>query len=196
MDELALSILVPAITERSEARDKLLDELQRQVDAKDYPVEILCFIDNRKRTIGEKRDDLVQLARGRYVAFVDDDDWVAPEYVEEILMWAGEGGPDVISFINETTINGENPFKVHMKLENTEHEGARQIDGNWMDINRPPWHTCAWRRELAQQFRFPATNYGEDWGWVSQFVGRATSEYHITKVLHYYRYDDDVTRAT
>jgi hypothetical protein len=37
-------------------------------------IEILLFLDNKKRTVGGKRDALVQMSRGKYFMFVDDDD--------------------------------------------------------------------------------------------------------------------------
>lgn len=188
-----LSILVPAITERMDKLKVLLERLELQ--ATNLPIEVLSFVDNRRRSIGMKRDALLLAARGKYVVFVDDDDWVADNYASKIY-FATEDDPDVVTFDSESTLNGEEPFIVSMSLENKVNEQAHKFGGKWQNIKRPPWHVCAWRREISQPHRFPDINYGEDWKWVEKFIQYAESEVHIDEVLHYYRYDDAVTRAT
>ncbi|SCM92825.1 Uncharacterized protein BWINRASL_01028 [Bacillus mycoides] len=51
----------------------MIDTLYEQ--AQNKPVEILVLLENKKRTTGEKRNILVEQAKGEYVAFVDDDEW-------------------------------------------------------------------------------------------------------------------------
>jgi len=81
-----LSILTPAIPERLPKLQRLAGQLEPQLRQFPHSVEWLSFIDPRGcRTIGEKRDELVQLARGQFVAFVDDDDLVQPIYVASLV---------------------------------------------------------------------------------------------------------------
>ena len=49
-----LSILTPAVPSRWDRLMKLSDELIAQIGTK--PVEHLVFLDNKRRTVGEKRD--------------------------------------------------------------------------------------------------------------------------------------------
>lgn len=51
------------------------------------------------------------------------------------------------------------------------------------------------KREIAQRFRFPDLQYGEDWGWCKQLCEVARTEIQIPKDLYFYRYSDSVTRA-
>ena len=46
-------------------------------------VEVLTELDDGTRSIGEKRNALVESAGGEYVCFVDDDDMVSSDYVGE-----------------------------------------------------------------------------------------------------------------
>jgi hypothetical protein len=78
---IQLSILTPAVPSRIFQLQKLCFELEGQI--KGLPVEHLALLDNKRRTVGEKRDALLRAARGRYVAFVDDDDDVSDDYVFE-----------------------------------------------------------------------------------------------------------------
>ena len=100
---MKLSILTPAVPSRLLAVVRLVGELQRQIG--DLPVEHLVLIDNKRRTVGEKRDALLRAARGDYVAYVDDDDTVTPHYVSEILR-ATDSQPDVVTFEQEAHVNG------------------------------------------------------------------------------------------
>jgi len=182
-----LSILTPAVPSRIAQIDKLCAELGRQTDG--LPVEHLVLIDNKRRTVGEKRDALLRASRGRYVAFVDDDDWITPDYVKSLLGVIG-ANPDVITFWQSATWN-DKTSEVHFKLGNVN-------DGfNPGGITkRNAWHICAWKRSLAIQSQFPASNYGEDWAWAAPLCAIPNlREAHIEKVLHYYIHNQSTTEA-
>lgn len=62
---ILLSILIPSIPHRIDKMKRLFERLQEQIGDKN--IEVLSFLDNKKRSIGLKRDALVQLARGSTV---------------------------------------------------------------------------------------------------------------------------------
>ena len=70
-----LSILTPAVWTRPDTPAKLADRVASLAGAEQ--VEHLVLFDDKKRTIGAKRQALLQISRGDYIAFVDDDDWEA-----------------------------------------------------------------------------------------------------------------------
>jgi glycosyltransferase involved in cell wall biosynthesis len=188
-----LSILIPATPRRYHSHLwPLWQKLQAQVDAleREGTVELLVFLDNRQRTIGEKRDALVQMSRGEFVAFVDDDDDVAQDYIASLIGAIDKSSNDVsvITFDQNVSVNGvEAVCSFSLRHRN---EPFTQPS-----FKRSAWHVCAWRGDLARRFRFPATNYGEDWAWARHLVVEATGEYHIDRVLHHYRYDERVSEA-
>jgi hypothetical protein len=50
-----------------------------------YPnVELIAFFDNKKRTIGKKRGEMLNLVQGKYVTFIDDDR-ISDDYLDEIV---------------------------------------------------------------------------------------------------------------
>lgn len=190
-----LSILTPTIpgrvfTERdapnSSDLEALHDNLADQI--KGLPVEWLALCDNRSRSIGAKRQALVDIARGEYIAFVDDDDDVSDDYVAKILE-AARHGADVITFKQRAIYNG---------LESTVHFSTRHPDGPFAPGGitlRNAWHVCAWRREVVAGCLFPESNYGEDAGWCRQARRRIKTETHIDAILHTYRHDAATTAA-
>ena len=189
-----LSILIPSIGERRDRAAALFDKLAAQQSAGNLPVEILQLTDNRRRSVGLKRQALLDSARGRFIAFVDDDDDVSDDYVPRLLQ-AIQTHPDaeVITFDQAATYNGK-PFTVHFQL------GAKDenliLDGpDDQVITRGPWHVCAWRREKIRHCQFLDTNYGEDAAWVRQARQHVTRGHHIPRVLHHYRHDARTTLA-
>jgi len=120
--KIKLSILIASIPSRFEMMQKLYNKLLIEVG--DLPIEILCFIDNKKRSIGKKRESLVQLAKGEYISFIDDDEDYFEGYAQKILE-AIESKSDVITFKQKCTINGKS-FLVDFSTEYN-NENARFI---------------------------------------------------------------------
>lgn len=179
-----LSILIPTIPARFDQLGILLNRLGR-----DPRVEVLAFADNRRRSVGAKRQGLLDLARGDYVAFVDDDDWTTEDYLTELLPRCASG-PDVVTFEQLAIINGVEGRIIF--------NATCQIDEPWQaggTARRRPWHVCAWRRSIAAQGIFTEVNYGEDRAWVDQVAPLVRNHLHIPKVLHHYRHDATLTAA-
>jgi hypothetical protein len=59
---MKLSILIPSVPSRRKFfLDRLLDDLEKQIGDRN-DVEILVLYDNKKRSLGQKRSDLLNLA--------------------------------------------------------------------------------------------------------------------------------------
>lgn len=185
-----LSILTPTIPGRESQLKTLHQKIcsqARRANAEDR-VEHLILSDNRMRSIGGKRQALLDIARGEYVAFVDDDDDINDEYVSELLR-AAETGADVITFKQEAFYNG---------LRSVVSFGLRNQDGPFTPGEttiRGAWHVCAWRRAVVTPCRFLEVNYGEDKAWAVQARQRAKTTIHIPLILHVYRHDAATTAA-
>lgn len=184
---MILSILTPAVPSRLGQLARLTAELEKQIASS--PVEHLVLLDNKRRTVGEKRDALLRAARGKYVAYVDDDDWISFDYVTALLR-AAEHDADVITFLQRATVNGLEGT-VEFKLGNPNEPFTR---GGI--TRRDAWHVCAWRRSLAICSHFPASNYGEDWEFARKLCSiPRLRETHIPVILHEYRHDSRTTEA-
>ena len=187
---IKLSILTPTIITRWNKTQKLAFKIMKQLEEKnhEYEVEHLVFHDDCKRTIGAKRQSLLDIARGEYIAFVDDDDDIEPNYVSEILL-AIKQGPDVITFEQNSYYNGAFS-KVIFGLNNRD----EPFQPNGITL-RAPWHVCVWKRELVKTCQFGESNYGEDIIWSRQARARIKTSLHIDKTLCTYRHDAALTAA-
>jgi glycosyltransferase involved in cell wall biosynthesis len=184
-----LSILTPAVPSRLDQLAALTATLAEQIG--DRPVEHLVLLDNKRRTVGEKRDALLRAARGKYVAFCDDDDAVSSDYIA-CLLTAAASDPDVITFLQDCTVEGQKGI-VEFRL-GASNEAFRPNSAGV--TRRAAWHVCAWRRTLAVLSAFPPLNYGEDWAFASPLNHIPDlREVHIPKVLHYYRHSAATTEA-
>jgi glycosyltransferase involved in cell wall biosynthesis len=187
-----LSILTPACWNRVEQARSLHEKIMAQPGS--AQIEHLVLYDNRARSIGLKRQSLLDSARGDFIAFVDDDDDVSHTYVAELIE-AIRAHPeaDVITFDQSATYNGK-PFTVH--FQHTAADERLDLAGpDHQRITRGPWHVCAWRRSKVQHCRFLDSNYGEDKAWVDQARLHVQRAHHIDAVLHTYRHDARQTLA-
>ncbi len=206
------SILIAGIPERFHTVQPLLHSLlEKQAVARMPDVELLFFMDNRRRPVGAKRNDLLAMARGEYVSFVDDDDEVAPNYVERIYQMIArtrksDSPADVICFPQRATLK---PFGVtHECTYSIAHWKDREPDKrrvlapavngdgtpipNTLNWTGPPAHTMAWRREVVKSIRFPEQNFGEDVGWVDAACENAKNEMRIEgEPLYFYHFDQE-----
>ena len=178
-----LSILMPALAARSWRI--LWEELRRQAAPLGGAVELLYLEDNGECTSGSKRQYLAEAAAGAYRAFVDDDDWVAEDYVSQ-LCCACAASPDVAA------------FDLVLKKAGRADEVWRF--GGWPDdrgrgrmtVN----HLCAWRRELADRVGWCLDlGYGDDQLWYKPLFasGLVRRVKRIEKPLYIYQYSLQVT---
>lgn len=183
-----LSILIPSIPSRFEKSVTLYNRIKDM--AEDMDIEVLMFTDNKKRTIGEKRDALKNISLGKYFMFIDDDD----DLVElKDLYEATFHDVDVISFISECRNADSSTYKVYFGLGyEVEHN---QKDGIYSDCRRPPFHVCAWHNKY-KHYTYPTVNYAEDWGWLKQVLPLAKTEIHIPKIIHKYNFDINLSEAS
>jgi hypothetical protein len=194
---MQLSILIPSIPSRWAIAQKLYTKISKMCEGKD--IEILLFLDNKKRTVGAKRDALVQMSRGKYFMFVDDDDDLIS--VDEIYQ-ATFQDVDVITFkqLSVSPNKDKTPFVVTFGLGNeNELNINRELTTSktntvFNDCKRPPYHVCAWNQTF-KKYRFPEISYSEDWQWVQQCIAEAKTEIFIDKILHRYNYDQTVSEA-
>ena len=159
--DTTFSVLICTIPERETDFEELWNHLSKLrnglPESLKKKVEIVAISDNRKMTIGDKRNLLLDNSVGDYVAFIDDDDWVSNNYLLKIL-WEIKKGPDAIGF--------------NVKCENYPKPGffsiatVGMIEHNWEEIDgeifRPPYHKTPVKATIAKAARFPSISYAED----------------------------------
>lgn len=185
-----LSVLIPTLPERAQLFRALYGRLQ--VQAEGQPVELLALLDNKVMSVGRKRQALLDMAIGDYIVFIDDDDTVVDDYVQEILLAIRQNpGVDVIIHPIEFRRSYRDPWSLSYYYLKETYQTARDLPGG--DYIGPPPHTVPWRRELVKDCKFPEKNFGEDSAWVTQARNKARTWVDIPRPLYRYCFDERVT---
>lgn len=199
-NEIDLTVMILSIPSRIESAVSLMKKLEGQLGNR-RSVEILILTDNRSQSISEKRNVLLKSARGKFVCFLDDDDGVANNYIDLLLSAIKENPTvDCISFKQFCSLDGE-PMNVEFGIGNPHGQLWRTEEGTLGDINRPPYHMCLFRRELAQSEEFRpmfaenGQSYGEDFDWLIRLYPKVVTERHIPEHLHMYVYNSKSTTS-
>lgn len=188
-----LSILVCGVHTRYDTflpkiQKQLFDQYSALPVVDQERVEIVVLTDNKKMMLGHKRNTMVELSQGKYIAFVDDDDRVTDDYIS-CLLEATTSDADSIVFQAEVSLNGEAPKLCYYSKDHK------------ADYNRPdsyyriPNHICCVKREVSLKSSFPNVLYGEDAGYGKVLLPHLKTEHKIDKVLYYYDYNSESTET-
>ncbi len=202
---MRLSILICTIFERADNfAAKIMKELRRQRRASKHKdvIQLLSlgddpdFTDSYQMSIGEKRNHLIALAKGQYVCFIDDDDMVAPDYIDQIF----EGmrlapGMDCYNFKVAYSDGRENKnVPVYYSMKYDRDNDVRSM-GHVESYERMPNHLMVIKLGIAEQIKFREINKGEDTYWAREVRQLLKSEHCIDKTLYWYNWNVQTTVA-
>jgi len=178
---IKLSILIATI----ESRAALFAELYLKIDRqKTQEVEILSEIDNKQISIGRKRQILLERAKGDYVVFIDDDDDVSMDYIDQILQ-AIKTEPDCVGMLIDCDMQGVKQNAIaSLKYKNwgENKDGFKYI--------RSPYHKTPVKRWIALKAGFPDRRFGEDYEYSMRLInsGLLKTEVMVKNSIYFYRY--------
>ena len=191
MDTPLLSICMSALESRRENRLKIEEELRRQAAPWEGYVEILVNEDPGDKSNGTKRHELSMAARGKYVCFFDDDDWMTPDYIQSLIDGCLQD-PDVVTFdlhyVSDTKDEIQS-FRLNYADHHRREDGVLEMMAN---------HLCAWRREIQRCVAHnPFAFYSEDCLWYKPLIaaGIAKTEVHIPRAIYIYQYNPATTES-
>ncbi len=182
---MLLSILIPTLKSRQGQFQLLCQKLNRQINknSSDKEVEVLSCLDNREHTVGFKRNRLIERAKGKFIAFVDDDDDVSDDYIL-LICKAIKAHPDIdcIGIKGRITFRGKKPRIFIHSLRYTEYFTIKDI------LFRPPYHLNPIRRDIAIRYKFADVNYSEDIDWAMRICNdRALQkEFFLDQIIYHY----------
>lgn len=175
-------ILMTTIPHRHERMCELLAELDRQISLDlDRRVHVRVFRDNLEHSYGDKCQKLVESSAADYVSFLDDDDWIDPAFIHDILH-ALDAKPDYVGFKVRYTLDGVRQMPVEHSLRYKSWENLPDI------LIRDIVHFNPIRRELALLGQWEGGN-GADRRWSDgvRSSGRCKREVWIPREMHHYR---------
>lgn len=173
-------ILICSLPERANKLRRLTTNLDRQKEKYRGLVNYKINDAGPSLPTGTKRNILIEQNHCEYFSFIDDDDSVSSDYVEQIMI-AIENNPDVITFNGWMTTNGRDRRNFTIRL------GSRYEEKNG-HFYRFPNHLCVFKREKVSQVKFPDIWQMEDYQWAKAIHDRRLlkKEIHIEADLYWY----------
>jgi Glycosyl transferase family 2 len=183
-----LSILIPTVPARKKLFDELMAMLDAQIQALPHPeiIEVLTLCDSGKDMVGAKRNKLLDMARGEYLAFIDDDDRVFGDYIARIVS-ALETKPDVVGI---TIFWTDQVYEaVRLLVRSLEYSKVHWLSHSENIAYGRPAHLNPTRSDIAKSVRFPENVIsGEDAAWSAQVSGKLKTCVHIDVPLYHYNF--------
>ncbi len=193
-----LSILIPSIPKRKLPLETIFLELYRQNQyMKDvHPtlgnIELLyndgpAFLDGGL-SIGKKREELVMRATGKYLCFCDDDEDIAPNYIETLVRLCQQD-KDVCTF--KALFKDDNYWSViDMSIYYNDEEATPD-----REVKRNLWQVCPIRSSIAKKHSFPDINYDEDTRWLEKVRVDVKSEAKTNAILLQYNHSSKTSES-
>jgi hypothetical protein len=184
-NNILLTILVPTVPSRIDFfYPKIMKQLLTQTE-KYTNIELIAFFDNKKRTIGKKRGEMLNLAQGKYVTFIDDDDRISSDYVDEIMN-AINTNADIDCIVYNTETKIETTQKIVLCKYGIEYTDIGYINKDQTQWRGKPAHTMVWKTSIAKKHEYSNMNGGEDMDWVRRAYLDIKTQHRIDKVLYFY----------
>jgi glycosyltransferase involved in cell wall biosynthesis len=181
--EITLSILICSvdIEERQIKLKKLISELNRQI-SKNYAEEIIEVIvdtDNMSKSVGQKRNDLIQKAQAEFICFIDDDDFISENYLSSILYHLNSG-IDILLIGIEHIINGINQTKILPSLY------IDNLNTGEAVLKTNHFHLCPHKKSIAERVLFDCINFAEDMIYSQKMVKYINNYFLISTPIYIY----------
>jgi hypothetical protein len=150
--------------------------------------QLWLLLDNKTMTLGDKRNRMVNMARGTFITFADDDDLLSEDYVDTLVDAIDYiDNPDVINFMVNISINGGEYKPVHYSIK------YKQDYNDEVAYYRIPNHLMCVRTELAKATPYKPIIRGEDSAYAKDLFPKLRREHNLNKVLYYYNFNQKTT---
>jgi hypothetical protein len=162
------SVLIPTIPGREASLQTLVDGLREKVArlAPTLRLDIAINFDNRVKSIGRKREELLQGATGKYMSFIDDDDQITDAYIEDVR-------DTIMGGYHVMRLRGQiQQYTFTHSLENTLSGMMARGDV----FLRPPNHLNPMMTDVAKLVHFGDATRGEDLDWTIRLSKRGFLE--------------------
>ncbi len=130
------------------------------------------------------------MAHGEYIAYIDSDDWVEPDFIESLLRACIEYGA-AMSICRYRDAYDEEPIKQTEEDFEAVWTGKEAVAHRVLDEEKYKISTCAWnkfyKKALVADMSFPEGKYYEDIVYGVQAILRAEKVVYINRSLYNYR---------
>ena len=195
--EIILSVGVLTVSGREHFLNRLMNKFKSIIGNNANRVEIIISHDNKEKTVGQKRNEVLEKAAGKYTCFVDDDDMVCDDYFNWILQVLEEHpDTDGVGFKGIYYTSGKPLLEFEHSSANRGHRRIQDESGKIIQY-RPLNHLNPVRTDIMKQIGFPEKNFGEDTDYCDRlFVSNLLKkEVFLDKILYHYLYNPETSET-
>jgi glycosyltransferase involved in cell wall biosynthesis len=186
------TIGILTIPKRKEQLEKLLWLLEYTIPYRyKHRIEFIVNEDEGELSVGAKRNEILDHAKGKYISFIDDDDLVQSCYLSKIAEKLDKDLYDGIGFWGRYYVSGNLVMEFnHANVNN----GHFKKDGKQY---RPLNHLNPVRTKIARQIRFPEKNFAEDADYCDRLLasGMIKEEFVFDETMYHYLFDPKKTET-
>ncbi len=191
-----ISILTPITPNRINVYQNLINNLEEQRRRLKLPKEFLdqqIELDNFEKSIGEKRNNLLERAKNKYSIFIDSDDNVSNNFLQDIIQVI-DSEPDTITFKSLQTDNNQ---IYNFSLQHKEFKRSDVVKNGKREMFWPVGHISLIKTEIAKQIKFQHCNYREDIMQSEELLksGLLKTEIHFNEIMYYYNFNSGLSDA-
>jgi glycosyltransferase involved in cell wall biosynthesis len=185
-----LTICIPTLPIRVEKYAALVIQLRKQIRAEklENQVQLLTYGDSKEVTIGEKRNWFVRAAKGKYIAWLDDDDRISKSYIPSLVKGCLSNS-DCVTFEGEYWENNLKHSDFIISKLVTKDYNEKQL------MHRRPNHLCPVRLDIAKLCPFPHKQVSEDSAYSEQVNKHIKTSFHIKEKLYFYMHSHSETQT-
>jgi len=188
---MILSILIPTVPQRANLFLELHSEINNQLEMANAFGIIEVISDDSPvgtKTTGQKRNDLIRSAQGEYVWFIDDDDMIMPNAIQNVLT-ALEQKPDALAINGIMTTNGTDKKEWYISKDL---EYTADYSKGYEIYLRPTNHITPTKKEIAKLIQFEDKSNFEDYAYCMELkrLGLIKTEVKISEPVYHYRYQN------
>lgn len=188
---MILSILIPTVPQRANLFLELTSEINKQLNNCNLFNLVEIISDNAPvgtKTTGQKRNDLINAAKGEYVWFIDDDDMIMPNAIQNVLT-ALEQKPDALAINGIMTTNGNDKKEWYISKDL---EYTADWSKGYEIYLRPTNHITPTKRDIARLIKFEDKSNFEDYAYCMELkrLGLIKTEVEIKEPVYHYRYEN------
>jgi hypothetical protein len=183
-----LSIMLPTTTDRRKTFYQLLEIIMKQINKLDASelVEVLIDEDNKEKSIGKKRQDLLERTTGKYVVGIDSDDSISIDYLESILDAIKNEDVDCVGFLIDCDMDGVKKNAISSIVYS---DWCENKDG--YDYCRSIYHKTPVKSIIAKKIGFEDKRFGEDYIYSMGIKSLLKKEHFINSTMYYYRFKNE-----
>jgi glycosyltransferase involved in cell wall biosynthesis len=159
-------------------------DMCEQWAAKDQRITV---VHKKNGGLSDARNFGLDVAQGEYVAFVDSDDWISPDYISRMYNALKKTGAEIAACDVCTVFPGEEVFDIHNEGILRECSAKEALEDL---LQGKGFRAVAWnklyRKHLLDGERYPVGKHHEDEFFTYRVLGKAEKLVYVEKPMYFY----------